>query len=84
MNSFWKICFGFQVTLVLLRLIRSCIFVCSQVMFDLMLAIGSCMVVGILICFQTWSLWIGALGVFGIFMSFIEANVIYRIVLNYR
>ena len=57
---------------------------CRQVFLDLALAIGSFAVIGLFICIQTGSLWIAGFALFGILLSFVEANIIYRVILDYR
>ena len=55
-----------------------------QIFMDLLLAFGSMATIAICICIQTQSFWITGFAVFGIFMSFMEANFVYRVILDYR
>ena len=51
---------------------------------DMKLAIGSTVFIFTFILFHTRSLWITCLGVFSIVCSFVEANFIYRVVIDFR
>ena len=56
----------------------------SQVVWDLLLAGGSLVFIFSFVWFQTGSLWITGWAVFGIITNFFGANLIYRIVLDFR
>lgn len=56
----------------------------GQVFKDMALAIGSLIFIVLFICIQTGSLWVGLLAVFSIITSFCGANLIYRVVLDFR
>ena len=56
----------------------------SQVVWDLLLAGGSLVFIFCFVWFQTGSLWITGWAVFGIITNFFGANLIYRIVLDFR
>ncbi len=60
------------------------LFFSRQIFMDLLLAFGSMATIAICICIQTQSFWITGFAVFGIFMSFMEANFVYRVILDYR
>ncbi|KAL8608257.1 hypothetical protein ACOMHN_042124 [Nucella lapillus] len=51
---------------------------------DMKLAIGSMIFIFGFILFHTRSLWMTTLGVFSILCSFVETNLLYRVVLGYR
>ena len=56
----------------------------KQVIFDLMLVFGSFSFIFFFMLFQTQSLWITGWALFGIFSCFFSANVIYRLVFDFR
>lgn len=56
----------------------------SQVVWDLLLAGGSLVFIFSFIWFQTGSLWITGWAVFGIITNFFGANLVYRIILDFR
>jgi len=56
----------------------------SQVVWDLLLAGGSLIFIFSFVWFQTGSLWITGWAVFGIITNFFGANLVYRIVLDFR
>ena len=56
----------------------------KQAIKDLMFAAGSLCFIFLFICFQTGSLWITSLATFSIITSFLGANLIYRIALDYQ
>lgn len=58
--------------------------VSRQVIFDLLLVLGSFAFIFFFVLFQTRSLWITGWGLFSIFSSFFGANLIYRIVFDFR
>ena len=58
--------------------------VSKQVIFDLLLVFGSLAFIFFFMLFQTRSLWITGWGLFSIFSSFFGANLIYRIVFDFR
>ena len=55
-----------------------------QIFTDLLWAVGSMVFVGVCMYIQTGSLWITGWVLFSIFMSFLEANVVYRVILDYK
>lgn len=56
----------------------------KQVIWDLLLVCGSVVFIFIFMILQTQSLWITGWGVFSIFSSFFGANIVYRILLDFR
>lgn len=58
--------------------------VSKQVIFDLLLVVGSFTFIFFFMLFQTQSLWITGWGLFSIFSSFFGANIIYRIFFDFR
>ena len=56
----------------------------SQVFKDMALAIGSLLFIVFFVCIQTGSIWTGLFAIFSIIASFTEANIIYRVVLDFR
>ena len=56
----------------------------SQVFIDMCLAIGSLVFIVGFVIFQTGSCWVSLFAVLSIMTSFLGANLIYRIVLDYR
>lgn len=58
--------------------------VSKQVILDLLLVFGSFAFIFCFMLFQTQSLWITAWGVFSIFSCFFGANLIYRILFDFR
>jgi hypothetical protein len=56
----------------------------KQVILDMMLAVASFIFIFLFMWFQTGSLWITSLGIFSIISSFNIANLIYRVVFDYR
>ena len=56
----------------------------KQALNDAVLAIGSLLFIYCFIIYHTKSLWISSFGVMSIFISFLAANMIYRIVLDFR
>ena len=56
----------------------------KQALKDAVLAIGSLLFIYCFIVYHTKSLWISSFGVMSIFTSFLAANMIYRIVLDFR
>ena len=56
----------------------------KQVIVDMSLAFGSLVFIVIFVSIQTGSLWITLLAVLSILTSFLGANLIYRVVLDYR
>lgn len=56
----------------------------KQVVWDLLLALGSLLFIFCFIWFQTGSLWITGWAIFGIVTNFFGANLIYRIILDFR
>ncbi|XP_069117661.1 protein dispatched homolog 1-like [Argopecten irradians] len=55
-----------------------------QVIFDMMLAVGSFAFIFLFMLFQTKSLFVTCLGIFSILTSFFGANMIYRIAFDYK
>ena len=56
----------------------------KQVILDMMLAVASFVFIFLFMWFQTGSLWITSLGIFSVISSFNIANLIYRVVFDYR
>lgn len=56
----------------------------KQVTLDMMLAVASLMFIFLFMWFQTGSLWITSWGIFSVMSSFNIANLVYRIVFDYR
>ena len=56
----------------------------NQVIFDLLLVVGSFAFIFCFMLFQTQSLWITGWGVFSIFSCFFGANIIYRLLFDFR
>ncbi len=56
----------------------------KQVVLDMMLAVASFLFIFLFMWFQTGSLWITAFGIFSVISSFNIANLVYRVVFDYR
>lgn len=56
----------------------------KQVVLDMMLAVASFVFIFLFMWFQTGSLWITSWGIFSVISSFNIANLIYRVVFDYR
>lgn len=56
----------------------------KQVIWDLLLVFGSFAFIFCFMLFQTQSLWITGWGVFSVFSCFFGANIIYRVLLDFR
>ncbi|KAH9488013.1 hypothetical protein Btru_066816 [Bulinus truncatus] len=56
----------------------------QQVIFDLLLAVGSFLFIFIFMLIQTSSLFLTTFSIFSILTSFLGANIVYRVVLDYR
>ncbi len=60
------------------------LWISRQVVFDLALAIGSFVFIGVFMAIQTTSIWITGWTIFSIITGFCGANLVYRIVLDFR
>ena len=56
----------------------------SQVFKDMSLALGSLIFIVIFVCIQTGSLWVAGWGIFSIIAGFCGANLLYRVLLDFR
>lgn len=59
-------------------------YITSQVMFDMLMAVGSATFIFIFMWTTTQSLWITGWAVFSIITNFLTTNLIYRVVLDYK
>ena len=60
------------------------LWISRQVIFDLALAIGSFTFIGVFMAIQTSSIWITGWTIFSIMTGFCGANLIYRVILDFR
>lgn len=60
------------------------LFISRQVFLDLALAGGSFLFIVFFVCFQTQSFWVGLFGILSIITSFFGANILYRVVFDFR
>ena len=60
------------------------LWISRQVIFDLALAVGSFTFIGVFMAIQTGSIWITGWTIFSILTGFCEANLLYRVILDFR